>query len=302
MKHTLTLFLFAAVTLLFQAPVFGQSPAPSTAKQKLEKVNFKNTNQAAEKGKAAGEKVVKGAKDAVDGKSRRQDKSTNGRVIVGDPTNGQKGKVEEQAKGKAQTKKGDAATGAREKVDKRAKSTSSKVVEKAKDRVKVVKDKVRNNDQQKPSTEQAAKGKDKLEKAAKKMPIKDNKLPKAVRADESDMGMEKGAKAKGNAYGKNKGDLSKKAFGVERAKEAKLQKTARKAELAKTITKSSGKAAAAHEKVATAKAKLEEDKKAGRINDAAYTTKKAKIDAAEKGIKALESDIESANRISKSVD
>lgn len=105
-----------------------------------------------------------------------------------------------------------------------------------------------------------------------------------------------GNKGKGNAYGKDKGDLSGREFGQQRAAEARQNREIKQNELQNTIRDSKGRVAEAKERVKLAREKLEKDKKARKINDKEYKERIERIEKAEAQIQELEMKIKAAER------
>lgn len=105
----------------------------------------------------------------------------------------------------------------------------------------------------------------------------------------------------GNAYGQDKGELSGKEFGQQRAETAKTNRDVKKRELDESVAKGEQKVAEAKEKIKAAKDKLEKEKKGKKINDAQYAERKAKIDKAEQKANELDDKIKKSKEKSHQV-
>ncbi|NDK56837.1 hypothetical protein [Pontibacter fetidus] len=101
----------------------------------------------------------------------------------------------------------------------------------------------------------------------------------------------------GNAYGKNKGELSGREFGQARAAQAQLTAEERKENLGKAVEDGDKKVKESKEKIARAKEALEKDKKDKKLTDAGYNEKKARIERAEKAVQVLEEKVNAAKTI-----
>ncbi|MBV6441417.1 MAG: hypothetical protein DYG98_03130 [Haliscomenobacteraceae bacterium CHB4] len=99
---------------------------------------------------------------------------------------------------------------------------------------------------------------------------------------------------KGHAYGKDKGDLSGREFGQQRAAEARSKHQAKKAEAMTSVEKGDATVISARDRIRNAREKLEKDKKAKRINEKQYVERKKKIDDAEQQTNELESKVKKA--------
>ena len=91
---------------------------------------------------------------------------------------------------------------------------------------------------------------------------------------------------------KNKGELSGKEFGQDRAQQAKMNKANKEKELDESVTEGEQKVKEAKEKVKQAREKLEKDKKEKKIKDKEYNERKTKIDKAEQAANELEAKVE----------
>src|SRR4030042_4957620 len=113
---------------------------------------------------------------------------------------------------------------------------------------------------------------------------------KDVSKKERDLGVEideskaKDSTGRGHAYGRNKGDLSGREFGQQRAEDAKLNKEQKEKELDSSITEGEQKVKEAKEKIEKSKQQLEKDKSEKKITDTEYKEKKEKIEKAEKAV------------------
>jgi colicin import membrane protein len=101
---------------------------------------------------------------------------------------------------------------------------------------------------------------------------------------------------KGNAYGQNKGELSGREFGQNRAAEARLTGEQRRAELATTVDEGDIKIKEAKDKIAKAKNELETKRKARKISDAELAERRSAIERAEVAVRVLEEKV-NAGRI-----
>lgn len=93
---------------------------------------------------------------------------------------------------------------------------------------------------------------------------------------------------KGNAYGKDKGEMSGREFGQNRAAEARSKNQAKKAETKRSVETGDSKVIEARDRIKKSKEKLEKDKKSRKVNDKQYEERKRKIEAAEKQTDELE--------------
>jgi len=96
---------------------------------------------------------------------------------------------------------------------------------------------------------------------------------------------------KGNAYGKNKGDMEGKVFGQLRSEEAKAKVKAIHADLQSEITKSEDALKSASVKIAQAKDKVAQQYANGELTDELKAEKDKTIKAAEDRLKELENKI-----------
>lgn len=96
---------------------------------------------------------------------------------------------------------------------------------------------------------------------------------------------------KGNAYGKDKGGMSGKEFGQNRAAEARSKNQSQKAETKRTADEGEVRVREARERIKKAKEKLEKDKKEKRVNDKQYEERRKKIEEAEQEANELEGKI-----------
>jgi colicin import membrane protein len=96
---------------------------------------------------------------------------------------------------------------------------------------------------------------------------------------------------KGNAYGKDKGDLSGREFGQQRAAEARSKHQTKKADTKTAIEHGDATVSNARERIKKAKENLEKDKKAKKINEKQYAERKKKIEDAEQQTNELENKV-----------
>ncbi len=101
----------------------------------------------------------------------------------------------------------------------------------------------------------------------------------------------------GNAYGKNKGDLTGREFGQERARQAKLNKETKQEELSKVVDVNSEKTKTAREKVNEKLEELEKMKEKGEVSEKEYGAKVEKIEEVKKQIFDLEEKMKKAKQI-----
>lgn len=102
---------------------------------------------------------------------------------------------------------------------------------------------------------------------------------------------------KGNAYGKNKGELEGKDFGQYRAEQAKLKNKKKKGELGQSLTTATTKINDANIRIKKARANIERAKKDGKMTDKEYKVKMEKIERAEKAVKELEGKVIKSKRL-----
>jgi colicin import membrane protein len=112
-----------------------------------------------------------------------------------------------------------------------------------------------------------------------------------------DFKQEDQGKSKGNAYGRNKGDLQGKEFGQARAEQARLQQQEKRAELDTTLVQGENKIMQAREKIRISREDLEKEKTGRRITDKEYQLKQEKLDYAEEAVNQLEKKIIEARRL-----
>jgi len=121
---------------------------------------------------------------------------------------------------------------------------------------------------------------------------------KEVGEDKKDLS-QKGIKENtGNAYGKNKGELSGKEYGQERATQAKVNKE-KGEKLDQYVSQGEQKVKDAKTKIKSSKAKLDKDKKAGRVSDSEYRARKEKIDRAEAAVNDLDQKVQKGKKLDK---
>lgn len=132
----------------------------------------------------------------------------------------------------------------------------------------------------------ASQQKGKPEKA-KEQPTKGNDKIKVENENKPEPKEEKENNGKGNAYGKNKGDLSGREFGQQRAGEARSKsEKVENAQLRNNETKES--LNSAKEKLETANKTLEEKLKRKEISKEEYDLKKQKINSVARELNELE--------------
>lgn len=102
---------------------------------------------------------------------------------------------------------------------------------------------------------------------------------------------------KGNAYGKNKGELEGKDFGQDRAEQARLEHKEKLEKLDKTIYEEEEKVKEAKEKIKKSKDKLEKDK--NKIFEKEYKEREVKIKNAEDAVKDLEESLDKGKKLKK---
>lgn len=106
-----------------------------------------------------------------------------------------------------------------------------------------------------------------------------------------------GDRNQGNAYGKNKGDLSGRDFGQARAEQARMHQQVRSAELDSHIAKGEERVIQSRERIRVAREELEKEKAGRRISEKDYQLKKEKIDNAEKAVEELDEKVRSGRRL-----
>lgn len=99
------------------------------------------------------------------------------------------------------------------------------------------------------------------------------------------------AENKGKAHGRDKGDLSGKEFGMQRAEEARNKHKEKVVETKKEINKGEDVMSESRDKIVKAREKLEKLKNAGTISKDEISRKEAIIQRAEAKLKELEKDI-----------
>lgn len=92
----------------------------------------------------------------------------------------------------------------------------------------------------------------------------------------------------GNAYGREKGDMSGREFGQNKAAEARLTGEQRKAQLVTAVDEGDSKVKEARDRIAKAKDELEKNRRSGRISDAEVDERRAAIERAENAVRVLE--------------
>lgn len=110
-----------------------------------------------------------------------------------------------------------------------------------------------------------------------------------VKADKVKNDQQKDTVTRGNAYGKNKGELKGRDFGKVRSAEARAKLKTKIEEMDKEIAVKEKSAEENRKKVADAEAKLEQQKKAKKINDKTYREKMAQVAEAKKRVTRLDS-------------
>ncbi|WP_299704251.1 hypothetical protein [uncultured Pontibacter sp.] len=93
---------------------------------------------------------------------------------------------------------------------------------------------------------------------------------------------------RGNAYGQNKGDMSGREFGQNRAAEARMTGEQRRAQLVTTVDQGDSKVKEARDRIAKAKDELERNRRSGKMSDAELTERRAAIERAENAVRVLE--------------
>ncbi|MDO6389680.1 hypothetical protein Q4E40_06050 [Pontibacter sp. BT731] len=93
---------------------------------------------------------------------------------------------------------------------------------------------------------------------------------------------------KGNAYGQDKGEMSGREFGQNRAAEARMTGEERKARLVTTVDEGDSKVKEARDRIAKAKDELEKNRKSGKMSDAELNERRAAIERAENAVRVLE--------------
>ena len=112
-----------------------------------------------------------------------------------------------------------------------------------------------------------------------------------------DFKQEDQGKSKGNAYGRNKGDLQGKEFGQARAEQARLQQQEKRAELDTTLVQGENKIMQAREKIRISREDLDKEKAGRRITDKEYQLKQEKLNSAEEAVNQLEKKVIEARRL-----
>ncbi|MCP2042219.1 Atg14 domain-containing protein [Pontibacter sp. HSC-36F09] len=92
----------------------------------------------------------------------------------------------------------------------------------------------------------------------------------------------------GNAYGQDKGDMSGREFGQNRAADARMTGEERKARLETTVDEGDSKVKEAKDRIAKAKNDLEKNRKSGKITDTELDERRAAIERAENAVRVLE--------------
>lgn len=139
-----------------------------------------------------------------------------------------------------------------------------------------------------PPHAKGGKGKDKEKHEHKD---KDHKHDKEDKKDKSDKhNHKKDHPGKGNAYGKNKGDLSGREFGQQRAADAKSK-------VKKSCKHGDEKVVELENRIEKAKDKVEKEKEDGIITAEIAIEKGEKIKKAEQKLKELKDEIEKERRI-----
>lgn len=104
----------------------------------------------------------------------------------------------------------------------------------------------------------------------------------------------------GNSYGKDKYGLEGKAYGQERARQAKLKKEEKVKELEGALERGESKANNARARVKEVKENLKTQKKEGKITKEAYDEKMEKLKAIENEADSLEKKVEKGKKLEKS--
>ena len=120
---------------------------------------------------------------------------------------------------------------------------------------------------------------------------------KPLETKKSELSTKEEKSNKGNAYGKNKGDLEGKEFGQDRALAAKSKNIEKKKELRRSLSDASSKINDANVRIKKARAGLERSYKDGEISEKEYKEKTDRIEKAEKRIKDLEEKIAKNKRL-----
>ncbi len=94
-------------------------------------------------------------------------------------------------------------------------------------------------------------------------------------------------KSKGNAFGKNKGNLSGKEFGQQRAEETKIAAQEKKAYAEQKISEQEERIQANEEKIEMAKEKVKKERVDGEISAEEEAIKYEKIEQAEEKVKKM---------------
>lgn len=128
------------------------------------------------------------------------------------------------------------------------------------------------------------------EKQKGKEKVKKEKEFKQMKENEGDMGQ-------GNAYGKNKGDLSGRDFGQARAEQARMHQDAREAELDSHIARGEERVIQSRERIRVAREELEKEKAGRKISEKDYQLKKEKIDNTEKAVGELDDKVRRGRRL-----
>ncbi|GGG19876.1 hypothetical protein [Pontibacter amylolyticus] len=92
----------------------------------------------------------------------------------------------------------------------------------------------------------------------------------------------------GNAYGQDKGDMSGREFGQNRAAEARMTGEERKARLLTTVDEGDSKVKEAKGRIAKAKDELEKNRRSGQMTDAEVDERRVAIERAENAVRVLE--------------
>lgn len=93
---------------------------------------------------------------------------------------------------------------------------------------------------------------------------------------------------KGKAYGQDKGEMSGREFGQNRAAEARLTGEQRKALLVTTVDEGDNKVKEARDRIAKAKDELEKNRKSGKMSEAELNERRGVIERAENAVRVLE--------------
>lgn len=92
----------------------------------------------------------------------------------------------------------------------------------------------------------------------------------------------------GNAYGRDKGDISGREFGQNRAAEARMTGEERKARLLTTVDEGDNKVKEAKDRIAKAKEELEKNRRSGQMTDTELDERRVAIERAENAVRVLE--------------